>query len=121
MRDHGFTLNKEEFRDALALRYNRTVTNLPSKCACGEIFNVNHAMNCKKGGFVSILHDMIRDFEANLLKKVCADVEIEPKLQPVNNEARLDVRAHGFWRPGQSAFFDVRLTNTNAVAGEHSY
>ena len=48
LRDHGFTLNKEEFRDALALRYNRTVTNLPSKCACREIFNVNHAMNCKK-------------------------------------------------------------------------
>ena len=44
-----------------------------------------------------------------------ADVEIEPKLQPVNNdEARLDVRARGFWRPAQSAFFDVRVTNTNA-------
>ena len=115
LRDHGFTLNKEEFRDALALRYNRTVTNLPSKCACGDIFNVNHAMNFKKGGFVSIRHDTIRDFEANLLKKVCADVEIEPKLQPVNNdEAHLDVRARGFWRPGQSEFFDVRLTNTNA-------
>ena len=115
LRDHGFTLNKEEFRDALALRYNRTVTNLPSKCPCGEIFNVNHAMNCKKGGFVSIRHDTIRNFEANLLKKVCADVEVEPKLQPVNNdEARLDVRARGFWRPGQSAFFDVRLTNINA-------
>ena len=72
-------------------------------------------MNCKKGGFVSIRHDTIRDFEANLLKKLCADVEIEPKLQPVNNdEARLDVRARAFWRPGQSAFFDVRLTNTNA-------
>ena len=25
LRDHGFTLNKEEFRDALALRYNRTL------------------------------------------------------------------------------------------------
>ena len=62
LRDHGFTLNKEEFRDALALRYNRTVTNLPSKCACSEIFNVNHAMNCKKGGFVSIRHDTILIF-----------------------------------------------------------
>ena len=57
----------------------------------------------------------MRDFEAILLKKVCSDVEIEPKLQPVNNdEARLDIRARGFWRPGQSAFFGVRLTNTNA-------
>ena len=115
LKDQGFTLNKEEFRDALSLRYDRKIKNLPSKCSCGELFNVNHAMNCKKGGFVSIRHDSLRNFEANLLKKVCNDVEIEPKLQPVNNdEARLDIRARGFWRPGQSAFFDVRLTNTNA-------
>ena len=121
LKDHGFTLNKEEFRDALALRYNRIISNLPSKCPCGEIFNVNHAMNCKKGGFFSIRHDSLRDFEANLLKNVCADVEIEPRLQPVNNdEARLDIRARGFWRPGQSAFFDVRLPNTNAQSQVNS-
>ena len=65
----------------------------------------------------------MRDFEAQLLKSICNDVETEPKLQPVNNrtnfsasanisaEARLDVRARGFWRPGQNAFFDVRITN----------
>ena len=72
-------------------------------------------MSCKKGGFVTIRHNNIRDFESNLLKKVCNDVELEPKLIPVNDdEARLDIRARGFWRPGQSAFFDVCLTNTNA-------
>ena len=117
LQEHGFTLNKAEFHDALALRYNRNISNLPSKCVCGELFDVNHAMNCKKGGFVSIRHDSIRDFEANLLNKVCNDVETEPKLQPVNNdEARLDIRARGFWRRGQSSFFDVRFTNTNAAS-----
>ena len=41
----------------------------------------------------------------NLMKKNCIDVERELKLQPVNNdEARLDVRVSGFWRPGQSPF-----------------
>lgn len=50
-------------------------------------------------------HNNVRDFEANLLQKVCNDVEIEPKLSPVNNdEARLDVRARDYWRPGQSAY-----------------
>ena len=47
---HGFTLNKLEFRDAIALRYNRHLENLPSLCICGTKFDVAHAMNCKRGG-----------------------------------------------------------------------
>ena len=61
---HGFNLNKSEFRDALALRYNQHINNLPSFCACGEKFGVTHAMNCKKGGFVNARHDNIRDFSS---------------------------------------------------------
>ena len=112
---HGFTLNKEEFRDAIAIRYNTKVSNLPTKCVCGKQFDPVHAMNCKKGGFVSIRHNNVRDFEASLLEKVCADVQIEPPLQPVNeDQARVDIRARGFWRKGQTAYFDVRITNPNS-------
>ena len=28
-------------------------------------------------------------------------------------EAKPDIRARGFWRQGQNAFFDIRVTNTN--------
>ena len=49
--EHGFVLNKREFRDAMCLRYNRDLKGLPSNCPCGQTFDVNHAMNCKKGGF----------------------------------------------------------------------
>ena len=81
-------------------------------------------MNCKKRGFMIIRHNNIRDFEANLLKQVCNDVEIEPPLQPIageiftrkikeGDETRLEVLARGFWRNAQSAYFDVRVTNTN--------
>ncbi len=88
-------------------------------------FDVSHAMNCKRGGFITMRHDNIRDFEANLLAKVCKDVEVEPALQPLTgehlsksimdgDEARLDVRARGFWRKGQNTFFDVRVTNASA-------
>ena len=70
-------------------------------------------------------HDNLRDFEANLLKTVCNDVEIEPPLQPINgetfatqvakgDEARLDIRARGFFRHAQSNYFDIRVTNTNS-------
>ena len=33
--------------------------------------------------------------------------------------AKPDVRARGFWREGQNAFFDVRITNTNLESQRH--
>ena len=45
LRDHGFNLNKGEFRDALSLRYNNKPKNLPAKCPCGETFDVTHALD----------------------------------------------------------------------------
>ena len=125
LEDQGFTLNKGEFRDALSIRYNNKLRGLPSKCPCGQAFDINHAMNCKRGGLVTIRHNNIRDFEANLLKQVCNDVECEPPLQPLEgeqiagltgDEARPDIRARGFWRPGQNAFFDIRVTNINSAS-----
>jgi hypothetical protein len=125
---HGFALNKLEFRDAIALRYNRHINNLPSYCVCGDKFDVTHAMNCMKGGFINARHNCIRDFEASLLNQVCNDVEKEPLLQPVTTElfparsantsanARLDIRSRGFWRRGQNAFFDVRVTNADCAS-----
>ena len=105
--EHGFRLNKAEFRDALSLRYNCPIKDLPSTCVCGKPFDITHALNCKNGDFVTIRHNEIRDFEAALLSKVCNDVETEPMLQPVTgevlptteaagDEARPDVRARGF-------------------------
>ena len=129
---HGFALNKSEFRDAIALRYNRHIDNLPSLCVCGTRFDVSHAMNCKRGGFINARHDAIRDFETSLLSKVCTDVESEPHLQPVTTEilsgqssntsadARLDIRARGFWRRGQNAYFDVRVTNADCASQVNS-
>jgi len=129
--NHNFDMNKGEFRDAIALRYNKHISGLPSICACGSNFNVTHAMNCKRGGFINARHDNIRDFEASLLSKVCKDVETEPPLQQVTNEqmprsantsaeARLDIRARSFWRRGQNAYFDVRVTNANAASQSNS-
>ena len=88
-------------------------------------------MNSKRGGFINAHHDNIRDFEASLLSQVCKDVEKEPMLQPITNEilprsantkaeARLDVRARGFWRRGQNSFFDVRVTNANCASQTNS-
>ena len=49
--DQGLVLNKQEFRDSLRLRYNMPLSDLPSKCVCGEKYTVCHALSCKKEGF----------------------------------------------------------------------
>ena len=52
--EFGFALNKDEFRDYLSLRYGRPLKRLPGMCPCGKKYNVTHALDCKKGGFVTM-------------------------------------------------------------------
>ena len=84
--EHGFTLTKTEFRDAIHLCYNKTLKGMPNQCTCGQNYDVIHAMNYKKGGFIIMRHNSVQDFEANLLKTTLNDVEVEPKLQRIDNE-----------------------------------
>ena len=69
-------------------------------------------------------HDRIRDTFATIMKVVCFDVEIEPKLQPLEgesfvhktttteDEARLDIKANGLWNSRFCrTFFDVKVFN----------
>ena len=80
-------------------------------------------MTCKKGGFVNIRHNEVRDFTAGILSEICNDVAVEPLLTPLTGEkfahksantddnARLDVSARGVWIKGSRAFFDIRVFN----------
>ena len=79
--DQGLVLNKQEFRDSLRLRYNMPLSDLPSKCVCGEKYTVCHALSCKKEGFVAQRHDRVHNLLTSLIGKVCTNVEVEPQLQ----------------------------------------
>ena len=124
--EHGFFLNKGEFRDAICLRYNWELKNTPTHCGCGNIYSTDHAMICHTGGFPTHRHNEIRDITATLLTDVCHNVSVEPLLQPLSGEslhyrtsnveddARPDIRPRGFWSNAQDAFFDVRVFHPNA-------
>ena len=56
-------------------------------CVCGDVFNVDHAMVCRRGGFIIQRHNELRDLEADMLSMVCNDVEIEPVLQELTGES----------------------------------
>ena len=45
-----YYLNKREFRDAIKLRYDWEIADLPAMCTCGDLFTVDHAMVCRHGG-----------------------------------------------------------------------
>ena len=55
-------------------------------CACGVQFSVDHAMACERVGFIIQRHNVLRDLEAEMLRMVCSDVEVEPVLQEVTGE-----------------------------------
>ena len=91
---------------------------MPSQCPYGRNYEVIHSMNCKRGGFIRMRYNNVRDFETNLPETNLNDVEVEPKLQKIDNEelngltgddARPDIGTRGVWRQGQNAFFDIRL------------
>ena len=118
LKEYGFLLNKQEFHDAIALRYNLTLSNLnsPKECVCGATNSINHCLICKRGGYVILRHNTLRDTTAELLREVCSDVYTEPPLLPVRgiqlpnganvtDGAQLDVSARSFWTPLDRAFF----------------
>ena len=123
LKEHDFYLDKVTFWDSIHLRYSFPLPRLPVKCVCDASFSVEHALTCKKGGFITIRHNEVRDFTAQLLSEVCNDVAVEPLLTPLTGEtfsyktankddhARLDVSARGVWVKGSRAFFDIRVFN----------
>ena len=82
--------------------------DIPTVCVCGDLFDADHAMICMYGGSIIQPHNEIRDLKSEILLSVCTDVEMELVLQEVTGEvlsrgfnkapdARLDIRARGFW------------------------
>ena len=61
LQDQGFHLTKQEFWDALHLRYGWTLLNTPSHCVCGQPFTTDHAMICRHGGLTFVRHNDLRD------------------------------------------------------------
>ena len=80
-------LNKREFKDSVHLRYDWQTSEIPNVCVCGEPFNVDHAMICKRVGFIIQRHIELRDLEAQMLNLVCHDVKIKPVVQEITGES----------------------------------
>jgi len=129
LKEENFVLNKQEFHDAIFMRYGWQMRRLPIKCVCEQTFTIDHALSCHLGGYIIHRHNNIRDVLATMLKEVSHDVKVEPALLELSktdnvdflqksaicgNEARADVSFNGFWMRYQRAFFDVKVSNLMA-------
>ena len=125
IQEHGFTLHKEAFRDALCLRYGWQPNLLPSTCVCGKTFSIEHALNCPL--VVIHLFDTM-SYGTSLhhcLLKYAIVLELSLNcLQPLSSEflkyktandavdAHVDIVAENFWcRNRQKSYLDVKVFN----------
>ena len=126
LKQEEYTLTKQLFWDLIRIWYGCQLSRTPKFCECAIRFSLQHALSCKKEGFVSIRHNSIRDVTAIFLHKVCGDVQLSPPLHSLTGEelcersaittaeAHCDVSTRGFWSAGQVEFLDLRVFNPNA-------
>jgi len=135
----GTILSSTEFRDALMLRYARIPSNLPTSydgCGKSKKIDVNHALDCIKGGLVTARHDKIRDELRDLLAHVFSpsrtrcETITNPASMRINdtkthvpsassssdflNSDRGDLLIRGFWEGSTDTIIDVRVTNLDS-------
>jgi hypothetical protein len=121
-----YSLNKQEFRNAIMVRYNWAIPDMPTFCGCGARNSIDHALACKKGGYPILRHNAIRDTTALIMREAgCVDVQVEPGLQDCSKDtslcnrtntqagARLDVSARGIFGTFERTFCDVRVSHPN--------
>ena len=82
--EFGFELSKRHPGIQLDSDMVEKTCNLPTSCPCGSKFDIHHSMSYKKGGFICIRHNDLRDQTANMISEVCNYTEIETKLTPLS-------------------------------------
>ena len=73
----NFQIDSDKTKTIKSELKTRNISNYKIKLECGEGFDFQHAMSCKKGGFVTLRHNEVRDITGTLLSDVCKDVELE--------------------------------------------
>ena len=83
LKQEGYAFTKQLFWNLIRIRYGWQLSITREFCECGIRFLLQHALSCKKGGFVSIRHKSIRDVTAKHLREVYRDMRLELPLQPL--------------------------------------
>ena len=63
------SLTKQEFFTANLLRYGWELKRLPHECVCKVKYNIDHALTCKTGGFVTLRCNCHRRYPINGMQR----------------------------------------------------
>ena len=112
LKEYGYLMNKQQFSDAITLRYNLNLKDCPKTCMCGQKYSANHALICKLTAAPLAERHLCRTVK-------CKDVQTEPVLLPVDlelpkgtvlgDQARLDISARSIWNASERVYFVVRV------------
>jgi hypothetical protein len=114
------------FRDHLAIRYGTTPVHAQSRCdGCADrpAFDLDHALNCKKGGMVIWRHNEVRDVFGDFAQQAWNNAEKEPIIEEERDgriALRADLLVFGVWARQMAALFDIRVTHTDAASYQNT-
>ena len=124
---HDTILHKNDFVDAIYIRYGWKLLNILLEYKCHAKFDLQHALDCHLGGLRTMQHNEVRDNMAQFMRDAgFPAVEIEPELIPLSGEtfhyktankkeeARSDIKCYSFWKHMRHAFFDVKVISPYA-------
>ena len=111
-------LSPREFRDGLAIRYQKPLLQMPGTCdGCGALFSLEHGLNCANGGNLIRRHNEVRDVTGQLAALAFPHVTKEPVVRRGSGDEDgliCDLAVRGVWNPQTEALLDVRVVNTDA-------
>uniref|UniRef100_A0A1X7V4V2 Uncharacterized protein n=1 Tax=Amphimedon queenslandica TaxID=400682 RepID=A0A1X7V4V2_AMPQE len=98
----NFHLSPNEFRDTLCLRYAKPLLNLPHSCdGSGSPLTTSHALDCKKGGLITLRHNEIRDVLHDVSSMAWSQVIKEPLVRQAQSDSVAlvgDISIRGVWQ-----------------------
>uniref|UniRef100_A0A1X7URK2 Uncharacterized protein n=1 Tax=Amphimedon queenslandica TaxID=400682 RepID=A0A1X7URK2_AMPQE len=84
----NFDLSPNEFMDVLCLRYAKPLLNLPHSCdGRGSAFTTSHALDCRKGGLVTLRHNEIRDVLHDVFSMAWSHVIKDPLVTEAQSDS----------------------------------
>ena len=121
---NNFDLSVQEFCDALAIRYQKPLHNLPPKCVgCGANSCLDHFLVCRKGGLVVQGHNKIRDAIGDLAALAWEQARHETVVVETGDQHGetliADLCVCGVCLPQAEALFDIHVIDTDAQSYLH--